>query len=132
MAKHERVYYHFNDLEEYHSGLWMITSGEERKEHVLAAAKLMANTAEFENAMLSALDEWPNSCVHNLTAENINRIAWLGHAGCCVAVQSPEDCTRKAWHTLTKDQQDLANAAAQTVLDKWDAAQPSTENLFGE
>jgi hypothetical protein len=66
--------------------------------------------------MMEALDTWPKSCDANLTAESVNRIAWLGHAGCCIATKSPEEATRVAWHTLDQSEQDEANRAAEEVL----------------
>jgi hypothetical protein len=115
----ERVYFHFKDLEEYHNGMWRIVGGLQKARNALAAAELMRNDAAFEAAMMRALEEWPNSCQHNLTAEDTNRLAWLGHAGCCIVAGSPEENTRTGWHLLTTAQQDAANATAQRVLDAW-------------
>jgi hypothetical protein len=125
MVRHEvreRVYHHYDNLEEYHSGMWRIIRGEERKGFIFAAAELMKNPERFKYHMGRALDEWPNSCEHNLTADNVNRIAWLGHAGCCLGVNSPEEATRAGWHTLSKPQQDEANRVAAEVLATWDAS----------
>jgi hypothetical protein len=115
----ERLYFHFNDLEEYHGGMWRIVGGLKKARNALAAAELMRDDVAFEAAMMRALEEWPNSCQHNLTAEDTNRLAWLGHAGCCLAVGSTEENTRTGWHLLTTAQQDAANATAQRVLDAW-------------
>lgn len=117
-----RVFHHYERLEEYQDGMWRITRGEKRKAHVAASASLMRDPAAFQSAMFAALEQWPLSCEHNLTAENVNRIAWLGHAGCCVGVSSPEDCTRLGWHTLTREEQDEANRVAAEVLKQWDEA----------
>jgi hypothetical protein len=89
----------------------------------------MANSEAFQEAMARALIEWPRSCEHNLSAENINRIAWLGHAGCCVARGCPEEATRAAWHTLTVDQQNEANRVAGIVLAKWDHMHAEPESV---
>lgn len=113
----ERVFYHYEDLEEYQQGMWKIARGEQLKEHVANAADLMRDPVAFRAAMERALTEWPKSCDANLTAESINRIAWLGHAGCCIATGSPEGATRCAWHTLDRPEQDAANEAAAQVLD---------------
>jgi hypothetical protein len=121
----ERIYHHFGDLEEYHSGMWRIVRGDDRKSYILAAADLMRDAPRFKACMLRALEEWQNSCEHNLTAENVNRIAWLGHAGCCIGVSSPEESTRAGWHTLTRPEQDEANRVAAEVLAVWDADTPS-------
>lgn len=115
----EREFFHYNDLEEWHGGMWRIIRGADRITNALRATVLMQNDDLFEAAMMRAIEEWPNSCRHNLSAENTNRLAWLGHAGCCLAAGSPEENTRLGWHDLTKPQQDSANATAQRVLDAW-------------
>lgn len=115
----ERVFYHYKDLEEFQQGMWKIVRGDRRKKNIEAAAALMRDTGRFRDAMMSALTEWPKSCEHNLTAESVNKIAWLGHAGCCIATGSPEENTRVAWHTLSLHEQDEANASARFVLDEW-------------
>lgn len=112
-----RIYHHYNDLEEYHAGMWRIVRGSARKDFVANAAALMQQPDAFKDAMLQALETWPKSCDANLTAESVNRIAWLGHAGCCIATGSPEEATRVAWHTLAQDEQDEANRVAGEVLD---------------
>lgn len=115
----ERVFYHYQDLEEFHAGMWRIVRGSERKRCVDAAATLMKANADFGDAMRQAVRLWPKSCEANLTAEAVNRIAWLGHAGCCVGAQSPEEATRVAWHTLTPQEQDAANRTADEVLQEY-------------
>jgi hypothetical protein len=120
-----RSYFHFADLEEYRAGMWKIVRGEQRKVNVIAAANLMRDSTAFDYAMRRALDEWPNSCRHNLTCENSNRVAWLGHAGCCLGAGSPEENTRCAWHTLNPAEQDEANRVAGEVLADWREANES-------
>lgn len=113
----ERIFHHYEKLEEYHAGMWKIVTGKQRKEHVANAADLMRDPDAFRAAMERALVDWSTSCEANLTAESVNRIAWLGHAGCCIATGSPEEATRCAWHTLDRNEQDLANEAAAQVLE---------------
>jgi hypothetical protein len=125
----ERIYHHYDKLEEYHNGMWRIVRGDERKGFIVASANLMRNSSQFKAAMLRSLEEWPNSCEHNLTADNVNRIAYLGHAGCCIGVGSPEEATRAGWHTLNKAEQDEANRVAAEVLEMWDQGK-QTPSLF--
>jgi hypothetical protein len=115
-----RAFYKFTDLEEYEWGMWAIARGELRKANMERAAALMCDPCRFTRAMMAAINGWPKSCAHNLTVDAANRIAWLGHAGCCIAAMSPEENTRCAWHTLTKRQQDVANACALLVLNRWE------------
>ena len=114
-----RVYHNFMNLEEYKRGMWRITRGDERKKYIQASANLMMDVDRFYDAMHQALNEWPDSCEHNLTADSMNRIAWMGHAGCCVGVGSPEDCTRAGWYFLSDRQMEKANHAAARVLSLW-------------
>lgn len=119
LRKNERIYYHYEALEEFHAGMWRIVRGEKRKDFIDHAADLMRSPEEFKAAMLLAIKLWPKSCEMNFTSDAVNKIAWLGHAGCCIAVNSPEDCTRLAWHTLSKDEQDEANRVAAEALKTW-------------
>lgn len=74
---------------------------------------------DFEAAMKRAVDEWPFSCEAALTAGTMNHQAWIGHAGCAINHNAPEDLTRLAWRSLTKEQQDLANMAADNAIAYW-------------
>jgi hypothetical protein len=128
-TKFRRVYRHYEELEEFHAGMWRIVRGEERKKYVQAAADLMRDTDAFQAAMRKALIEWILSAEVALTAESVNRIAWLGHAGCCVATGSPEEATRAGWHTLDMAEQDEANRAAAEVLDEWERMYVQVDNV---
>lgn len=129
-----RVYYHYQELEEFHNGMWRICRGQARNLNSQRAAALMRDPQAFLAAMRTAVADWPKSCRHNLTADG-NKIAWLGQAGCCVGVGSPEENTRIGWRTLNPDEQAEANRVARVVLDEWDAADqdyhdPSQLELF--
>ena len=126
----ERTYFHYQDLEEFRDGMWKIVGGLKKAKNALAAAELMRNAKDFEAAMMRALEEWPNSCQHNLSAEDTNRLAWLGHAGCLLAAGSPEENTRCGWHLLKTKEQDIANSVAQKVLDLWIDANSETPPLL--
>lgn len=131
----DRVYHHYQDLEEFQSGMWRIVRGDKRKEFIALAAGLMQDPQGFRDAMAKAINVWPKSCDANLTAESVNRIAWLGHAGCCIATGSPEDCTRTAWHTLDRSEQDEANRVAGEILELYLARRRKalrTPTLFDE
>lgn len=101
--------------------MWRPVRGSERTANARKAAELMRDSVAFKAAMMRALDEWPHSCMHNLTADAVNKLAWLGHAGNCLAVGSPEENTRVGWHMLTQPEQDEANRVASEVLREWEA-----------
>lgn len=129
----KRIFHPYTKCEEYAAGMWRNVPVEERPGFIRASAALMMDPAAFEQAMLRAVREWRYSCEHNLTGGNINRRAWLGHAGCLLGTGSPENLTRLGWHTLTPIQQDAANAAADRAIAAWESlylhlrANPGTE-----
>lgn len=115
-----RIYHNHDDREECEpAAMWRVVSQRERDAFAATAADLMAFPQSFEAAMVAALDEWPRSCEHNLSASSMNQRAWLGHAGCFLATGSPEDATRQGWRTLTAAQQFEANAAADRAIAEW-------------
>jgi hypothetical protein len=101
--------------------MWKQIPIEQRENKIKQSFELMFNVDKFELAMKRAVNEWPISCEQNLTASVINHQAWLGHAGCAINHDAPEDLTRLAWSMLSKEQQDLANLAADRVKDYWKA-----------
>jgi hypothetical protein len=118
----KRVYYPYNLWEEYESGMWRICSSSEKDNFAEQAAALMKETLSFKESMQSALVKWPISCKMNLSAKCMNRRAWLGHAGCCIAIGSPEEATRQGWHYLTDEEQIEANRVTDEVISEWEAS----------
>lgn len=95
----------------------------------------MSTPFEFKVAMARAVQAWPTSAEHNLTAVECNRRAWLGHAGCFVGVGSPEEPTRIGWHQLSGAEQFEADKVAQEVIDEWELSYLARKNqgeLFPE
>lgn len=117
----KRIYHHVDNLEE--GPMWQKITGQLAVEFTEKAAELMKEPDCFKDAMRQALEKWPFACEHNLSAKNINRLAWLGHAGCYLETGSPEECTRLGWWKLDQDQQDEANAVAAEVIEEWENAQ---------
>lgn len=115
----KRIYHRYEKCEEYSAGMWRHTEPAERQAFVSAAAKLMINAEAFRESMIKAADLWRYSCEQNLTAPTVNKQAWIGRAGCCIATGSPEDLTREAWGTLNQEQQDLANLMADEAIAYW-------------
>lgn len=118
----KRIYHHYEKLEEVKAGMWRMVNGQARLDFRDQAAELMRDPERFKASMLKAVSDWPFSCEHNLSAKNVNRQAWMGHAGCCIAVESPEECTRLGWHMLTRKEQDEANRVADEVIAEWEQA----------
>lgn len=115
----EQIFHHHSKWEEIPGGMWEALPIEHRNGAIGRARQLMIDIDRFVFAMRRATLEWPISCEVSLTNPNINQLAFIGHAGSCIAENVPEDLTRAAWNTLTKQQQDLANDAADRVVREW-------------
>lgn len=99
--------------------MWKQIPVDKRHDAIMSSMDLMIDIPSFLAAMIKAVDQWPFSCEHNLTASVINHQAWLGHAGCAINHNAPEDLTRMAWSMLSEDQQRLANIAADEAKSYW-------------
>lgn len=117
------MFYHYDNLEETAAGLWRMPPIEERDGYIAASAVLMRDYEAFRDAMVLAVQDWPNSMAAAMTTPSLNRQAWMGHCGCCVATGSPESLTRLGWHTLTQAEQDRANEAADEAILYWERLQ---------
>lgn len=124
----KRIFHHHDKWEEHKAGMWRTVHGSAREQFIQAAGDLMRAPQAFKSAMLKAVYEWKHSCEANLTSIAVNRQAWLGHAGCCIATGSPEECTRLGWHTLTATEQDEANRVADEAIAEWERNHLSCQN----
>lgn len=100
--------------------MWKQIPVDQREAAVMNSANLMIDADLFEAACIRAINEWPNSAEANLTASVINHQAWLGHAACCLNHGASEDLIRLGWRTLSQEQQDQANAAADRAIAYWE------------
>ena len=116
----KRSYFHYEKLEEFKSNMWKTITGSLRINLIDKAYIFTSNTELYGFWLMQVLDQWPYSCIHNLSATEINRQAWIGHAACALAMGIPEDLTRCAWHLLTEKQQNDANAKADQAILKWE------------
>lgn len=110
-----RFYVAYDRLEEFHAGMWRRVSGEAEILSLMArAVRLLRDSDAFRGAVGRVLVEWPLSCRSEFTRSG-SHVAWLGQAACCLVGGVPESLTRRAWWKLTPDEQDRANAVADTA-----------------
>lgn len=81
-------------------------------------ADFLLDDTRFRVALIRVLAQWPRSCEHYLTNENMNRIAWLGQASACISLGLPA-IYRGGFGKLTDAEQQRANATALEALNKW-------------
>lgn len=115
----KRIFHHFEKCEEFKTNMWRMVPVSQREELQEYSRNLMIEHDAFEQVCKKVVDEWIFSCEVNLTAKSINHQAWIGHAACALNHNAPEDITRLAWRTLTEEQQNLANLAADNAIAYW-------------
>ena len=116
-----KMYHHYDQWEEHHAGMWRTISGANRIMLLSRAIRFTGDAKLYGEYMIKAVERWPVSCEQNLSCTNTNRQAWIGHAATCIAINCPEEITREAWHYLTQEQQDEANAMADTAIEYWES-----------
>lgn len=117
----KRQYIHCEQLEE--APMWGNLPPKDHRLYAERACNLFAELDCFKTACERVIKEWPNSCLHNLSARIQNRRAWLGQAACYIETGSVEYTTRKGWRMLDFSERDRADDIAEQVIKEWEQCQ---------
>lgn len=128
----KRVWHPYWLWEDWLNGMWTPLSGKDRQSMIQRAIDFTGDHREYGRWMRRVIFEWPISCEHNLTSNQTNKLAWIGHAATSLAIKCPEMITREAWGMLTQHQRDLANHQASIALDMWTKAYERKDTFLGE
>lgn len=112
-------YIHYTLWEDFKNGMWNVSKYDE-KIYLQKAIEFTGNDSLYGSAMLRVINEWPLTCLHNLSNLGINRKAFIGHAACSLEFDCPESITRMAWGFLTDEQRLKANQKADEAILKWE------------
>ena len=88
------------------------------QEKMLLCADLLRSDGFFDSATHVA-ESWVNSAAEHLPKTSATYRPWLGHAACALEFGVPNWVTKKAWHLLSADEQQKANAIADSVRVNW-------------
>lgn len=121
MKKVKRTYFHCEKLEE--APMWASAKTKDYELHSERSADLMREYDAFKDACRAVLSEWPNSSMQNLSARCMNRMAWIGHAANWLNHGSVEYTTRMGWRMLDDTEQEIANKAANEIIEEWEQCQ---------
>lgn len=115
----DRIFHTHDKWECHKAGFYATTKeGMTKDECETAYRDFLADTEGFAVALQGVITEWKHSCEHYLTNKAMNRIAWLGQASACYALQIPA-VFRGGFHLLTEEQQGKANETALEYLNRW-------------
>lgn len=115
-----RIYHTWDEWECYPAGFYenRPPRGMTPKQAIDEYSVFLRDLPRFECALQRVLAEWPNSCEHYLSNENMNRIAWLGQAALCIDTGIPA-VFRSGFGKLTEDEKLAANLMALKYLNIW-------------
>lgn len=115
-----RIYHTWDKWECYPAGFYENNppKGMTNDQALFAYRDFLSDWPRFSEALCRVLNEWPNSCEHYLTNENMNRIAWLGQASMCISTGIPA-AFRAGYNLLTEEQKKAADEMAMIALNKW-------------
>jgi hypothetical protein len=116
----DRIYHPWDKWECYHYGFWntQCPNGMKAIDGMKQYSIFLSNLDEFEKALESVISKWKYSCEHNLTNENMNRIAWLGQASIAYAMGIPA-CCRGGYSRMNDEQKVKADNLAMKYLNRW-------------
>ena len=115
----KRIYHPYWNWEDVQDGMWRTVPKPEEEALLAAAVEFTGDAALYGSYMLRVIVEWPIACEQNLSNEAMNRLAWVGHAACSLAIKCHEYITRRAWGMLTDQQREDANEQARIAVDTW-------------
>lgn len=116
----QRIYHRWENWECYRAGFFNEhpPKGMTFDECQQRYADFLRDLATFKKAAYRIVDEWSNSCEHNLTNPNMNRIAWMGQAAMCIHTGISSKF-RGGFHLLTPEEQRAADQTALDVINYW-------------
>lgn len=116
----KRIFHPYHKWEDYKHNFYGGVGTYEAENAVDNCANMiLGNLDRFEGALYTIITQWKYACEHNLTNENMNRIAYLGQAACALVLNVPSSVSMGAYNKLSVEQQKAADALAQRYLDKW-------------
>lgn len=115
----QRIFHPYEKWECYQAGFYATTTGGmDQTTCEITYRNFLADSERFGQALEGVTSEWAHSCEHYLTNNAMNRIAWLGQAAACYALNLPSMC-RGGFQLLTDEQKSAANNLALEYLNRW-------------
>lgn len=118
-----QIWHPFDLWEDYKAGFYDNIGGKNKDELINKSVEMFSNNELTKTFMEKVTDEWVYSCEHNLSNMSINRIAYIGHAACCIYGGVPSTLTMQAFSLVSKSNRDIADKLAQEVINKWEQKQ---------
>lgn len=114
-----RIFHPYDKWEDYRHNFYGGVLEYKHDKTLETYAELLKDLSKFEAALKCIIYEWKYSCEHNLSNENMNRIAYLGQAANALINKVPYNVSMGGYNLLTLEEQQKADTLAQKYLDLW-------------
>jgi hypothetical protein len=114
-----RIFHPYDKWEDYRHNFYGGLMEYQKDNTLELYASLLKDLKKFEGALQIIIRDWKYSCEHNLSNENMNRIAYLGQASCALVYQVPHNISMGGYNLLSLEEQKAADAMAQKYLNLW-------------
>jgi len=115
-----RIYHPYDKWEDFKHGFYDNISGKNKQQLAVKVVELFENKENTERYMRMVVEQWPNSCEHNLSNLSMNRIAYLGQAACCIYAGVPCSVTMEVWSTVNQESRNEADRIAKEIIKEWE------------
>lgn len=115
----KQIYHPYTVWEDWREGFYNNCSGKVKQEKISKVLEMFNDIDKTALNMRKAMEKWKYSFEHNLTKPNLNQIAYIGQAACCIYGEVPSTVTMEAWNLLDKEVQERANYQASEILEIW-------------
>lgn len=116
----KQIFHPWDKWEDYKHGFYDNISGRDKKEMIKKVVEMFTDSELTEICMRKVAKEWVFSCEHNLTNLNMNRIAYLGQAACCIFAGIPCSITIEAWNLVPDEKRKIADSIADKIIKEWE------------
>ena len=116
----KQIFHPWDKWEDHKHGFYDNISGRDKKEMINKVVEMFTDSELTEICMRKVIKEWTFSCEHNLTNLNMNRVAYLGQAACCVFAGVPCSITMEAWNLVPEEKRKIADSIAERLVKEWE------------
>ena len=114
----ERIFHPYWLWEDHINGFYE-TDNKNKNDKIKSVLKLFSSEYLTRKYMDLVLIEWVYSCEHNLTNPNLNKVAYIGQAACCLFDNVPSLVTMNAWKMVDVYDRIRSDEIANQTINKW-------------
>jgi hypothetical protein len=118
--KIKRVFYSYEQWEDFKAGFYKDYTSKQLDEFKRDVQYVFSSVDITTYYMQLVINRWSISSQQNLSNLNMNRVAWLGQAACCIYSGVPSRATMRVWKMLDTQVQLRSDNVAIKIIKQWE------------